>query len=158
MNNQKTANSDDYINKKIKYRQLKINKYIWKLHKFTYLCDSCLNIKVYFVKMNTTIDYEAIKDRPVYTLSCAEFCALTQYAHMGLADSDAAPIAHAQAIGISALASALSCSPSQIAIMRRDGALRDCVISHVGRKYVFDVEKARKAANNWKAAKNQEED
>ena len=58
-----------------------------------------------------------------------------------------------QAIGISALADALACSPSQIATMRREGVLDGAIISHIGRNIVFDVAKARSAANAWKKEK-----
>ncbi len=55
-----------------------------------------------------------------------------------------------QAIGINALAVALSCSPSQISKMRKSGVLRNAIISHVGRNYVFDIDKARQAAISWR--------
>lgn len=59
-----------------------------------------------------------------------------------------------QAIGISALADALSCSPSQVSKMQKAGVLQDAIISHVGRNYVFDIQKAREAAIAWKEGSN----
>lgn len=97
------------------------------------------------------INVEPLLSRRIIDLSGNEFVALTRYASANTGAH--APVAPTQAIGITALARALSCSPSQIANMRRDGALQGCVISHVGRNYVFNVDKAREAANHWKVEK-----
>lgn len=103
---------------------------------------------------NNNFDYEAIKDRPVYTLSCKEFCELTRFANSGILGQGATTPSAPQAIGIDALASALSCSASQIYVLQRSHMLDDAVVSRIGRRIVFDVEKARTAAIAWQAAKN----
>ena len=100
---------------------------------------------------NTNIEH--LLSRRLIDLEGRDFVALAKYAGANVAT--VMPLPPIQAIGIPALANALSCSPSQIANMRRDGALNNCIISHVGRNYVFDVEKAREAANHRKASKNQ---
>lgn len=80
-------------------------------------------------------------------LTGAEFLQLQRF---GEPIAPAAPAPVQQAIGINALADALSCSPSQVSKMRKSGVLRAAIISHVGRNYVFDVAKARAAAISWK--------
>lgn len=80
-------------------------------------------------------------------LTGAEFLQLQRF---GEPIAPAAPVPVQQAIGINALAVALSCSPSQISKMRKDGVLAPAIISRVGRNYVFDIDKARQAAIAWK--------
>ena len=107
------------------------------------------------IKNENTFDFETVKDRPVYTLSCREFCELTRFANSGISGQfAAAPVASPQAIGIAALADALSCSASQIYILKKAHRLDDAVISRIGRRIVFDVDKARTAANAWQTAKH----
>lgn len=98
-----------------------------------------------------TFNIGDVQDKPVYTLTCREFCALVQYANEKQNTNLTLP--PAKAIGIPQLADALACSPAQISIMRREGVLDSSVISRVGRKIVFNVEKARDAANSWKREK-----
>lgn len=98
-------------------------------------------------------DYEAIKDRPVYTLTCKEFCELIRFANSGIPDQGATTPSSPQAVGINALADALSCSASQIYNLQKAHMLDDAVISRIGRRIVFDVDKARAAANEWQASK-----
>ncbi len=100
---------------------------------------------------NENIDINYLLSRRLIDLEGHEFVALTRYA-FAQNDSPGCRIEGTrQAIGVNALANALSCSPSQIACMRRDGALDDAIISHIGRRIVFDIEKALIAANSWKS-------
>ena len=105
-------------------------------------------------KKDINFDFEAYKDRLIVTLSCGEYCALSRYANALVSDGGGTtPLAARQAVGIAALADALSCSPSQVAAMRRDGALDCAIISQVGRRIVFNIDQARSAANEWKKNK-----
>lgn len=51
--------------------------------------------------------------------------------------------------GVQALADYLDCSQSTIFMLRRRGVLDDAVVSHIGRRIVFDGEKARTLANEY---------
>lgn len=53
------------------------------------------------------------------------------------------------ATGISALANEIGCSSSQVYILKRQGVLDTAIVSRIGRKIVFDVEKARELANDF---------
>lgn len=98
------------------------------------------------------IDIHLLLSRRLIDMQGSDFVALARFAGAS-SDGAHATMTPRQAIGISALADALSCSSSQVANMRRDGALDGAIISHVGRNIVFDVEKARAAANEWKKEK-----
>ena len=94
-------------------------------------------------------DINNLFERRLIDMTGAEFVRLQAYALASHIPSASAPEV-VQAVGMNALAEALSCSPSQVAKMRRDGALEPAIISHVGRNYVFDIQKAREAAIAWK--------
>ena len=101
---------------------------------------------------NKTMTIDHLLSRRLIDMEGRDFVALAKFAGAS-SDGANATMTPSQAIGINALASALACSPSQIATMRRDGALDGAVISHVGRNIVFDIDKARSAANDWKNRK-----
>lgn len=94
------------------------------------------------------IDINTLLSLPIWQMTGAQFVALAQYAN---ASAEAqVPVAPPQAIGIAELADALHCSVAQVAVMRRDGVLDEAIVSRIGRHIVFDIDKARKAANEWK--------
>lgn len=95
----------------------------------------------------STLKFETEKDRPLWTLSLSQF---TELLEKILAQPKTQNQVE-QAIGLAALARALCCSTSQLAKLRRDGVLDDAIISRIGRRIVFDVDKARVAANKWHA-------
>ena len=51
--------------------------------------------------------------------------------------------------GARPLAEHLSCSESMVHKLLRDGALEPAIVSHIGKKWVFDGEKARQCANSF---------
>lgn len=121
------------------------------LHHVLEIKKICLTLRKIKQIMNTSdITIEPLLTRRLIDLEGRDFLQLAMYAFSSV-ESHSAPAIPIQAIGITALAQALSCSVSQISTMRRDGVLDDCVISNVGRHIVFDVDKARAAANAWKS-------
>lgn len=93
------------------------------------------------------IDVATLMDRPIWQMSGREFCALTQFANKGnICNSN-----HKTELctGIHALAEQLGCCESTIYMLRREGVLDESVRSQVGKKIVFDVEKARVAADKY---------
>lgn len=56
-----------------------------------------------------------------------------------------------QAIGITKLAEELGCSVSMLYFLKKKGVLNDSIISHIGKKVVFDVDRARDLANDYQA-------
>ena len=102
--------------------------------------------------MKTTTEEFNIEDllgRPLWQLSCAEYLALMRYllAEYGSVTSESAP--PRQAIGMTALAKALGCSTSLLYGIRHNVNFEEAVISRIGRKEVYDIEIARKIANDF---------
>ncbi len=54
------------------------------------------------------------------------------------------------AYGIRALSDAICCCQSTIYELKSSGVLDDAIVSHIGRKIVFDVEKARVLAQQFR--------
>lgn len=114
------------------------------------------------IMYNDSIQIESLLDKPVWQMSGREFCALTQYAN-GLRDGRGAGAEGRRALvnGVQALADGLGCSPSTIYSLMRTvreedgsaadgGILKEAIVSRIGRRIVFDVERARTLANNYK--------
>ena len=105
--------------------------------------------------MSTTKSIEGLLEKPVYMMTGEEYLELTHYA---LAK------AGQKALGVHALAVELGCSESTIyALMRAPreedgsnvggGVLREAIVSRIGRRIVFDVDKARKLADGYQSTK-----
>ena len=115
--------------------------------------------------MSTLKSIEGLLEKPVYMMTGEEYLELTHYA---LANSSNAANRPAQAgqkaLGVHALAVELGCSDSTIyALMRAPreedgsavggGVLREAIVSRIGRRIVFDVDKARKLADGYQSTK-----
>ena len=100
---------------------------------------------------------DELLDRPLWQLTCREFCALMQYA--AGQNNDRSSGQRILCTGVQALAKALGCSPSKIYALMRvpradgssdgGGILRDAIVSRIGRAIVFDPEKARSLATSY---------
>lgn len=108
--------------------------------------------------MNKNIDIQGLLEKPVWQMTGEEYCQLTHYA-LSLSPNSGSSQAPAgrKALGVHALAEELGCSESTIyALMRtsRDedgsseggGVLKPAIVSRIGRRIVFDVDKARELA------------
>ena len=100
------------------------------------------------MKFVNNIDIESLLGKPLWQLTGREFCSLTQYAHSqcveGVETNNVVRIT-----GVRALAEYIGCCESQIFKLRRNGVIEGAVISHVGKKIVFNGEKARELAANF---------
>ena len=88
----------------------------------------------------------------IVQLSCEEFCALTQYAVEGLAAPVAGTVMPAkihQVVGVTPLSTELGCSASFLYALKAKGVLDGAIISQIGKKAVFNVDKARELANQY---------
>lgn len=94
------------------------------------------------------IDIERLFEKPLWQMTGREFCALSHYAASQGGQKASSPVV--RIAGIQALAEYLDCSESTIYDLRRRGVLNDAVIPSVGRKVVFDGEKARALAAGYK--------
>lgn len=89
--------------------------------------------------------------RQLWQLSCQEYLTLMRYLLTqgvvnGHHTSDSTPC---QAIGMVALAKALGCSVSLLYGIRHKIDFAPAIISHIGRKPIFNVEVARTLANEY---------
>ena len=101
---------------------------------------------------------EGLLQKPLWQMTGEEYCQLTHYA-LSLSPntgSSQAPTVQ-KALGIHALAVELGCSDSTVYSLMRTprkedgsseggGILRDAIVSRIGRRIVFDVDKARELA------------
>ena len=87
--------------------------------------------------MSTTKSIEGLLEKPVYMMTGEEYLELTHYA---LANSPNAANRPTQA-GQKALGDV------------GGGVLREAIVSRIGRRIVFDVDKARKLADGYQSTK-----
>ena len=108
--------------------------------------------------MSTEININGLLEKPLWQMTGEEYCQLTQYALSLSNGTGTAPSPSGQkALGVHAPAVELGCSDSTIyALMRTPreedgsseggGVLKDAIVSRIGRRIVFDVDKARELA------------
>lgn len=101
--------------------------------------------------MKTTEDFniEDLLGRPLWQLSCQEYLALMRYLLTQFGSVSSESTSPRQAIGMTALSKALGCSTSLLYGIRHNTDFDEAVISRIGRKEVYDVETARKIANDY---------
>jgi hypothetical protein len=120
----------------------------------------CLTLKT-VSEMSTEININGLLEKPLWQMTGEEYCQLTQYALSLSNGTGTAPSPSGQkALGVHALAVELGCSDSTIyALMRTPheedgssaggGVLKDAIVSRIGRRIVFDVDKARDLATQY---------
>ena len=101
------------------------------------------------MKTDETFNINDLLGRPIWQLTCQEYCALMRYLlNEGSSSATNSPSSR-QAIGMTALAKALGCSSSFLYGISHNIDMDSAVISRIGRKPVFDIEIARKLANDY---------
>ena len=106
----------------------------------------------------TNIEISELMKKMLVQLTGEELVALIRYA-VGTAENDTNSRRNL-AYGVEDLANALGCSPSKIYWLMRiprdedgsadhGGILRDAIVSRIGRKIVYDTERARELANQY---------
>ena len=120
----------------------------------------CLTLKT-VSEMSTEININGLLEKPLWQMTGEEYCQLTQYALSLSTGTGTAPSPSGQkALGVHALAVELGCSDSTIyALMRTPreedgsaeggGILKGAIVSRIGRRIVFDVDKARELAKQY---------
>ena len=104
---------------------------------------------------------EGLLQKPLWQMTGEEYCQLTHYALSLSPNTGSSPAPPGQkALGVHALAVELGCSDSTVyALMRTPreedgsseggGILRPAVVSRIGRRIVFDVDTARRLADDY---------
>ena len=115
--------------------------------------------------MNSNAIIDGLLRKPLWQMTGEEYCQLTHYA-LSLSPntgSSAAPPG-LKALGVHALAMELGCSDSTVyALMRTPreeddsaeggGILQPAIISRIGRRIVFDVDIARRLADDYQSTR-----
>lgn len=95
------------------------------------------------------ININFLLEKPLWQMSGEEFCQLTRYAN---SCNEEAPTKKERvyARGVQELANQLGCCQSTIYSMKKEGVLDKAIVSRIGKKIIFDVEKAQELAINFK--------
>ena len=101
--------------------------------------------------MNAKI--EQLMDTPIWQMTGKEFLALNAYAGN---TSNGEKKSHNYVYGIQALSKLIGCCPSTIYGLKKEGVLDEAIISNVGKKIVFDGDKARFLASEYMASVRQQ--
>lgn len=90
-------------------------------------------------------------EKPLWQLTGKEYVALHAYAcRMNSDTSTQNATTVIRITGIRALAEYLACCESTIYSLKREGVLDPAIVSRVGKNIVFDAEKARQLADDYK--------
>lgn len=91
---------------------------------------------------------EKLLKAPLWQMTGEEFFRLLRYA---LHDSMCGKKAEDKVLvtGVRSLAEYLACCESMVYKLLRSGSLERAIVSHIGKKWVFDGEKARECANSY---------
>lgn len=94
------------------------------------------------------INLESLLEKPLWQLTAKEFFDLVQYAY---SRAEGAPVTNdiKRISGVRALSEYIGCCESTIYMLRRNGVLDGAVLSKIGKKIVFDGEKARELASSY---------
>ena len=92
---------------------------------------------------------EKLMDTPIWQMTGKEFLALNAYAGNSNNPEERTP--H-YIYGIQALSKLIGCCPSTIYGLKKEGVLDEAIVSNVGKKIVFDGDKARLLASQYMAS------
>ncbi len=103
------------------------------------------------------IDVFSLLEKPIWQLSGEEFIALSAFAVRMADDDDSSTVKNVTRItGVRALAQYIECSESMVYHLRREGVLDTAILSHVGKKIVFDGDRARELAEAYQSRQRAE--
>lgn len=100
-------------------------------------------------KKATITSNQELLERPLWGLSVMEFLSVLSEAGKLQEDGALWLLSSKRITGVKALAKYLNCSESTIYLLRRKGVLDGAVISQIGRRIVFDGDKARTLASEY---------
>ena len=100
--------------------------------------------------METTVNISPLMEKLAWQMTGREIYVLVQTAAESITAT--IPRRKVQAIGIHKLAEELGCSVSMLYDLKKKGVLDDSIVSHIGKKVVFDVEKACTLANEYQTS------
>ena len=90
--------------------------------------------------------------KPIWQMTGEEFLQLNEYSRSRTASSlsEGASESVEYAHGVSELAQKIGCSVATVFSLKKAGVLDGAVVSHIGKKIIFDVNKARTLADEFR--------
>ncbi len=101
------------------------------------------------MEYSKSLDIQTLLSKPVWQMTGEEFCQLSMFAAEGKSSSISSASDGARAIGMHELGVAIGCCDSTVYSLKKQGVLDEAIISQIGKKIVFDVEKARVLAQAY---------
>lgn len=98
------------------------------------------------------ISLEQLFEKPLWQMTGEEFFILSCHAAQIQNNTETSV---ELCTGIKALSDKLACCESTIYMMKREGILDEAIKSQIGKKIVFNVEKARELANEFQKRRRQ---
>lgn len=98
--------------------------------------------------MKAKIDIQSLLGKPLWQMTGEEYVALHTYV-CTLYNGESVRKAITCCKGVHAVAEFCSCSESQIYKLLREGVLESAILSRIGKRIVFDGEKARNLAEAY---------
>lgn len=99
-------------------------------------------------------DIKVLLEKPIWQMTGEEFCQLSIYAAEG-SSSAVVVQERTRAVGIHDLGQAIGCCDSTVYSLKKLGVLDPAIISQIGKKIVFDIEKARNLAEEYQRDQRQ---
>ena len=114
--------------------------------------------------MNSQTNIEGLLGKPLWQMTGEEYCQLTHYALSLSPNTGSSSPPGQKALGVHALAVELGCSDSTVYSLMRTpreddgsadggGILRPAIVSRIVRRIVFDVETARRLADDYQSSR-----
>jgi len=105
--------------------------------------------------MNEVQKIQNVLLKPLWQLTCEEFCELMKYAVSSDQKENGYCGSSQHAFGVHDLSTKIGCCDSTIYQLRKQGVLDDAIVSQIGRKIVFDVDRARTLAEEFQREQRQ---
>lgn len=108
---------------------------------------------------NTPTSPDEVRDlmrKPVWQMSGEELCILAKFAASTTTPSFTSKPDKTRVIGIKELAAYLGCCESTIYAIKKAGILDSAIVSQIGKRIVFDAERARELADDYQKAQREQ--
>ncbi len=103
-----------------------------------------------------SIDVKSLLCRPIWQMTGKEVCDLALYIKAQyLGGEEVSRKTNNYAYGVRSLSEAIGCCESQIHALKKRGVFDDAIVSRIGKKIVFDIDKARALACEYKTGKEE---
>lgn len=110
------------------------------------------NVSFIFNHIRMDFKNSSLLAKPIWQMTGEEFLQLNELTRT----EESSESAHAYAYGIGELSKMIGCCQSTVYALKKQGVLDDAIVSNIGRRIIFDVETARKLADDYQRAQRLE--